>query len=98
MDVLGVVEEVKHTLGVLWSCRALTVPREPLIRFRASESSACNGVSSTRIRRIMCEARAEDLYGELEEHVLSCEFLVQWLQDYRESKATEANWEASTNN
>ncbi|KAE9369150.1 hypothetical protein N431DRAFT_510652 [Stipitochalara longipes BDJ] len=67
---------------VEWVCRALTVPGQPRIRFRASESSASNGVSSTKIRKIMCEAADEELYGELKDHVLGCDLLVEWLLEY----------------
>jgi hypothetical protein len=57
-----------------------------LIRFRASERSASNGVSSTDIRRIMCEVPDERLYEDLKEHVLGCGLLVEWLEKYRGKK------------
>ncbi|KAN0101492.1 hypothetical protein V8E51_012002 [Hyaloscypha variabilis] len=70
-------------VGVEWICTALTVPGNPKIRFRASESSASNGVSSTKIRKIMCEAADEELYDELKDHVIGCDMLVEWLLEQR---------------
>ncbi|KAH8761712.1 hypothetical protein BGZ57DRAFT_1007784 [Hyaloscypha finlandica] len=73
-------------LGIPWVCRALTVPGEPLIRFRASQRSASNGVSSTDVRRIMCGVPDERLYEHLKEHVLGCGLLVDCLEKYRGKK------------
>jgi hypothetical protein len=75
--------EQEQNVGVLWLCKALTVPREPHIQFRASQSSASNGISSTNIRRIMSETPVEDLYDRLKDQVLSVELLVEWLQRSR---------------
>ncbi|PVH84023.1 hypothetical protein DL98DRAFT_367367, partial [Cadophora sp. DSE1049] len=66
-------------IGQLWSCLALTVPGEPVIRFRASDRSASNGISSTKIRKIMCEVEDAELLGELKHMVISPEVLVEWL-------------------
>ncbi|KAF7916798.1 uncharacterized protein EAE98_010520 [Botrytis deweyae] len=65
--------------GVLWTCQALTVPGKPIIKFRASQHSASNGVSSTKIRQIMTEALDEKLMEGLKDKVISAEFLVEWL-------------------
>jgi hypothetical protein len=73
------VAEQERSVEVLWVCKALTVPGEPNIQFRASQTSASNGISSTRIRRIMCEALDEELYERLKDQVLSAELLVEWL-------------------
>jgi hypothetical protein len=78
--------EQERGVGVLWVCKALTVPGEPYIQFRASQSSASNGISSTRIRRIMSEAPNEELYERLKDQVLSAKLLVDWLQGYRKQK------------
>jgi hypothetical protein len=88
---LGNVETEHPTVGVPWVCNALTVPGGPLIHFRASESSASDGLSSTRIRRIMCEAPDERLYELLKDHVLSPDLLVQWLRKYRERRAEDGH-------
>jgi hypothetical protein len=56
------------------------------IQFRASQSSASNGISSTSIRRIMCEVPNEELYERPKDQVLSAELLVEWLQRYLEQK------------
>ena len=74
---------MEEEVGVEWLCNALTLPNEPRIRFRASERSASNGVSSTAIRKIMCEAPDEMLYEELAPHVLGVDMLVEWLKRYR---------------
>jgi hypothetical protein len=74
---------VEEEVGVEWLCNALTLPNKPIIRFRASEKSASNGVSSTAIRKIMCEAPDEMLYEELAPHVLGVDMLVEWLKRYR---------------
>lgn len=92
----GTVGDKSQMLGVLWTCKALTVPGEPLIRFYASQSSGSNDVSSTRIRRIMCDTSDEDLYWELKEHVLGCELLVEWLQALRERNTKGANQDIYT--
>jgi hypothetical protein len=81
--------EQERSFGVLWICKALTIPGQPYIQFRASQGSASNGISSTRIRRIMCEASDEELYERLKDQVLSAELLVEWLQRYREQKRGE---------
>ncbi|KAF5876862.1 uncharacterized protein Bfra_001217 [Botrytis fragariae] len=65
--------------GVLWTCQALTVPEKPIIQFRASQHSASNGVSSTKIRQIMTEALDEKLMDGLKDKAISAEFLVNWL-------------------
>lgn len=75
-----VVGRLNKGAGVLWSCQALTVTRKPNIYFRASQSSASNGVSSTKIRQIMTEAPDGELMRELKDKVISVEFLVKWLQ------------------
>lgn len=62
--------------GTLYTCRALTVTRQPLIRFRASTSSASNGVSSTKIRRIMSEVPDGELLESFRDLVVSPEVLV----------------------
>jgi hypothetical protein len=88
-DVPGddLVAEQERSVGVvLWLCKALTVPGEPYIQFRASQNSASNGISSTRIRRIMSEAPDEDLHERLKDQVLSVELLVEWLQKSREQE------------
>ncbi|APA11472.1 predicted protein [Sclerotinia sclerotiorum 1980 UF-70] len=72
-------EQLNESAGVLWMCKALTVPVNPIIRFRASQISASNGVSSTKIRQIMTEAHDEELMEELKDKVISVEFLVEWL-------------------
>jgi hypothetical protein len=82
-------EEHERSVGVVWVCKALTVPGKPYIQFRASKSSASSGISSTRIRRIMCEAPDEELYERLNDQVLSAKLLVDWLQRYRERKRGE---------
>jgi hypothetical protein len=74
---------VEEEVGVEWLCNVLTLPNELIIRFRASERSASNGVSSTAIRKIMCEAHDEMLYEELTPHVLGVDMLVEWLKRYR---------------
>jgi hypothetical protein len=81
--------EQERSVVVLWVCEALTVPGKPYIQFRASQSSASNGISSTRIRRIMSEAPDEELYERLKDQVLSAKLLVDWLQRYREQKGGE---------
>ena len=70
--IVGVLES---GVEVEWVCKALTVPGEPLIRFLASESSASNGISSTKTRRIMCEAANEKLYEELKGYVFAASCL-----------------------
>ncbi|CZR61520.1 uncharacterized protein PAC_11417 [Phialocephala subalpina] len=81
--------EHEQSVGALWLCRALTVPGEPVIQFRASKRSASNGISSTKIRRIMSEAPDEELYGQLKDKVLSVELLLEWLKIYRKTKMME---------
>ncbi|KAH9224293.1 hypothetical protein DL95DRAFT_485253 [Leptodontidium sp. 2 PMI_412] len=78
--------DTEAKIGKLWSCRALTVPGKPVIRFRASESIASNGISSTIIRRVMNEAKDEELLDELREMVLSPELLAEWLKKEREGE------------
>jgi hypothetical protein len=78
--------KLEEEVGVEWICTALTVPGNPKVRFRASESSASNGVSSTKIRKIMCEAADEELYDQLKDHVLSCDLLVEWLLEQRKQR------------
>ncbi|ESZ90185.1 hypothetical protein SBOR_9438 [Sclerotinia borealis F-4128] len=80
--------------GVLWICEASTVPGKPIIQFRASQSSASNGVSSTNIRRIMTEAPDEELMEELKDKVISVELLVEWLQHQRNQKQEVADEKA----
>ena len=75
--------DAEDKLGVEWACTALTVPGQPRITLRASASSASNGVSSTKIRKIMCEAADEELCSELKGHVLGCDLLVEWLLEHR---------------
>ena len=75
--------DTDQELGIEWVCTALTVPGQPRIKFRASESSASNGVSSTKIRKIMCDASDEERYAKLKDHVLGCELLVRWLLEHR---------------
>ncbi|KUJ08767.1 uncharacterized protein LY89DRAFT_764099 [Mollisia scopiformis] len=75
---VAVAEEQR--LGELWFCKALTVPGEPYIQFRASHSSASNGISSTRIRKIMVHASVEEIYELLKDEVLSIEVMIEWLQ------------------
>ncbi|TGO16635.1 hypothetical protein BTUL_0026g00460 [Botrytis tulipae] len=70
---------IDNEVGVLWKCQALTVPGKPTIQFRASQHSASNGVSSTKIRQIMTEALDEKLMDGLKDKVISAEFLVEWL-------------------
>lgn len=65
--------------GILWTCQALTIPGKPIIQFRASQHSASNGVSSTKIRQIMTEALDEKLMEGLKDKVISAESLVEWL-------------------
>ena len=77
---------LENEVGVEWVCITLTVPGNPKIRFRASDSSASNGVSSTKIRKIMCEAFDENLYEELKDHVLGCDLLVEWLLEQRKQR------------
>ncbi|CAD6444781.1 85805aa7-8619-4687-891d-16c7619b6a68 [Sclerotinia trifoliorum] len=79
-------EHLNESAGVLWICRALTVAGNPIIRFRASQSSASNGVSSTKIRQIMAEAHNEELMEELNDKVISADFLVEWLLIQRKAK------------
>ncbi|KAK0113423.1 hypothetical protein ONS95_013680 [Cadophora gregata] len=70
----------ERRIGQLWSCKALTVPGEPVIWFRGSERSASNGISSTGIRRIMCEVWDRDvLLEELSGLVVCPEILVEWV-------------------
>ncbi|KAH7379897.1 hypothetical protein BKA64DRAFT_765472 [Cadophora sp. MPI-SDFR-AT-0126] len=76
-------------IGQLWSCRALTVPGEPVIRFRASDGSKSDGISSTGVRRIMCEVEDGELLGRLRGLVLCPEALVEWLVKERERKGAE---------
>lgn len=64
----------------------MTVPGKPVIRFRASESIASNEISSTKIRRVMNEAKDEELLDELREMVLSPELLAEWLKKEREGE------------
>ncbi|KAF7920554.1 uncharacterized protein EAE97_011447 [Botrytis byssoidea] len=70
---------IDDEVGVLWTCQALTVPGNPIIQFRASQHSASNGVSSTKIRQIMTETVDEKLMEGLKDKVISAEFLVDWL-------------------
>ncbi|KAF7861390.1 hypothetical protein EAF04_007955 [Stromatinia cepivora] len=72
-------KQLNESAGVLWTCQALTVPGKPIIQFRASQSSASNGVSSTKIRQIMTEVQDEELMEELKDKVISVKFLVEWL-------------------
>ncbi|KAJ8067559.1 hypothetical protein OCU04_004899 [Sclerotinia nivalis] len=72
-------EQLNGSAGVLWTSQAWTVPGKPIIQFRASQSSASNGVSSTKIRQIMTEAQDEELMEELKDKVISVEVLVEWL-------------------
>lgn len=69
--------------GKLWVCKALTVPGEPVIRFRACSGSASTGISSTTIRRAMVETDEEDLCQCLGDQVLSSGMLIEWLKKYR---------------
>lgn len=69
--------DANAAVGKLWICKALTVPGEPIIKFRASESSASNGISSTKIRRIMSEVHNEELLDELKDQVLCARFMVE---------------------
>ncbi|KAG9232586.1 hypothetical protein BJ875DRAFT_514216 [Amylocarpus encephaloides] len=87
---LEIVTEQERSLGVLWVCKALTVPGQPVIRFRASESSASNGISSTKIRQIMSESPDEELYEMLRDKVFSVELLVEWMLEHRKGSQTEA--------
>jgi hypothetical protein len=82
-------EEQERSAGVLLVCKALTISGKPYIQFRASERSASNGISSTRIRRIMSKAPDERLYQRLKDQVLTAELLVKWLQRYQEQKRGE---------
>jgi hypothetical protein len=75
--------EVEREVGVEWVCRALSVEGEPRIRFRASGESMSDGVSSTGIRRVMCEGSEEMLHEELAPHVLGVDMLVEWLKRHR---------------
>ncbi|KAH6666355.1 hypothetical protein B0J14DRAFT_629900 [Halenospora varia] len=82
-------EEQERSVGMLWLCKALTIPGWPSIQFRATQSSASTGISSTRIRKIMWEAPDEELYDGLKDQVVSAELLVEWLQASRERKRVE---------
>lgn len=73
----------EKSLGVLWLCRALSVTGEPMIQFRASMSSTSITTSSTRIRKIMAEARDEDLYEGLKDQVLGVGLLVDYPMSIR---------------
>ncbi len=75
--------ETEREVGVEWICRALSVKGEPIIRFRGSGESRSNGVSSTAIRKIICEAPDETLHEELAPHVLGVDKLVEWLRTHR---------------
>jgi hypothetical protein len=88
-DDVAAEQERSVEVGLLRVCKALTVPGQPYIQFRASQSSASNGISSTHIRRIMSEDPNEKLYELLKDHVLSAELLVEWLQRSRENKRGE---------
>ncbi|TEY75051.1 hypothetical protein BOTCAL_0066g00280 [Botryotinia calthae] len=72
-------ENIDDWAGTLWTCQALTVLGKPIIQFRASQNSASNGVSSTKIRQIMTEALDQELMERLKDKVISVEFLVEWL-------------------
>lgn len=76
-------------VGVLWLCKALTVLGEPVIQFRASKSSASNEISSTKIRKIMCESPDAKLYELLKDKVLGVEPLVEWLKRYKGYRGVE---------
>ena len=76
----------EERIGRLWSCRALTVPGKPVIHFRASDTSASNGISSTKIRKIMCEVEDSRLLEELSDKVVCPEMLVEWLVGERKAK------------
>lgn len=78
--------EAEREVGVEWVCRALSVEGEPIIRFRASGESMSDGVSSTAIRKIMCEAPNETLHEELAPHVLGVDMVVEWLKNHRLEK------------
>lgn len=80
MADLGTVEGER---GVRWACKAVTVLGEPRICFLASERSASNGVSSTKIRKMMLETSEGKLYEELKDHVLCPDLLVEWLLENR---------------
>ncbi|KAF7880275.1 uncharacterized protein EAF01_012036 [Botrytis porri] len=75
----GIEEIIDDGAGFLWTCQALTIPGKPMIQFRASQHSASNGVSSTKIRQIMTEALDVKLMEGLKDKVISAEFLVEWL-------------------
>ncbi|KAF7898089.1 hypothetical protein EAF00_004535 [Botryotinia globosa] len=70
---------IDDEVGVLWTCHAMTIPAKPTIQFRASQHSASNGVSSTKIRQIMTEALDDKLMEGLKDKVISAKFLVEWL-------------------
>ena len=76
-------EENEKGIGRLWMCNALTVERQPVINFRASRSSASNGVSSTKIRRVMTESPVGDVEEGLKDMVLSVFLLVELLKENR---------------
>ena len=76
----------EETIGRLWSCKALTVPGMPVIHFRASGRSASNGISSTKIRKIMCEVEDSLLLEELNNKVVCPEMLAEWLVGERKAK------------
>ncbi|KAF8861279.1 hypothetical protein BDZ45DRAFT_775359 [Acephala macrosclerotiorum] len=78
------VREAERSIGKLWVCKGLTVPGEPWIQFRASERSASDGISSTRIRRSMTETPDGGLQEQLKGKVLSIELLMGWLKRYRQ--------------
>ncbi|PMD19239.1 hypothetical protein NA56DRAFT_545391, partial [Hyaloscypha hepaticicola] len=75
----GAEREAEREVGVEWVCRALSVEGEPIIRFQANGESMSDGVSSTAIRKIMCEAPNEILHEELAPHVLGVDMVVEWL-------------------
>ncbi|KAI9647887.1 hypothetical protein NHQ30_004275 [Ciborinia camelliae] len=79
-------ERLNKDAGVLWECRAFKASGSQIIKFRASQSSASNGVSSTKIRQIMTEAPDEELMEGLKDKVISVESLVEWLQLQRKQK------------
>ncbi|KAK6608071.1 hypothetical protein H4I96_04306 [Botrytis cinerea] len=84
-------ENIDNEAGFLWTCQALIVPGKPIIQFRASQNSASNGVSSTKIRQIMTEALDQELMEGLKDKVISVELLVEWLIIQRNKNRESSN-------
>lgn len=85
------LSEAEKQTGLRWACKALKVPGQPRICFLASEKSASNGVSSTKIRELMALTPDCDLHAKLKDQVLCPDLLVQFLEKYRGKRMWDEN-------